>query len=114
MFDTGNAMRLMLDLRIMFPFIKESNLSAEKRIAYSIATIGLKCMKSKAEHILSKSDDELIKYMQEEYKNVSINDVQTERELLNKLLLSSSDEAGNEANKNLIAFHQSLAQRQER
>lgn len=111
MFDKGNALRLILDLRIMFPFVKELKISVERRDSYSIASIGLAYMKSNAELILSKSDDELMRWMQRNNKSVSIHDVQKERELLNNLLSSNNEEDGNEANKCLIAFHQELAQR---
>ena len=108
----SEALQLRMELRAMFPFLSRIT-GIEKRDALNVYSSVLITMQEEARYILleADTDEKLLKWIQGKYPNATISDASRERKLMEKLIESDGDSAGQKAMNELSVFHRGLASR---
>ena len=99
---------LMLDTKAMFPFVVSELPGIEQRDMMAASSITMETLKELSGVIILRSDSELLRWMQQKYPCATMEDMQKERVLREKLYMADTESAGQEAMRELNAFHKEL------
>ena len=107
---TGEMIRLMIELKSLFPSMMPPSIEMRMQDAFSIT---IESTKDIFRNILAKNDtdEKLLQVMRIDHPNTSIIDAIKERALMQNICDADTLEAGHKAIQELNSFHAELASR---